>query len=347
MLLLLLLFVGYPFGDTASTRETVSFEFVAAIEHERTIADVALVGSTLALADQTRVVRLFDVSSPAHPEAIGTVTTDVPVSHLATDGSSRLITAGHGESASNSEMLSVCEIVDLSAGGDLVAYRIHELYAPPRDVVWKGDRALVALGEEGVAVLGFDGSGQLSATGRVDLSGPAEYVALDGRDAFVAEGGTGSSSVWIFDVADATSPSERGNFDSEVRVRHMTAVDGWLAMGTEGAGISFADVSDPAGVERPTSGGGTVTATSLDADDGYVYSTWGARGGLRVYDTVLGSGITGAVFVEDLANAGRVVVSGAIIAVVDRNDLVRIARRVTQVTPGSTPTSPSKGGGCS
>lgn len=344
-LVLTLLFVGYPFGDTARTDGTEALQFVANIEHEHPVLDLAWIGSILAVADGTRIVRLYDASDLENPDPVGSITTDVPVSHLGTDGRRYLVTAGHGPSTARREDESVYEVADLGVPGDLATSQVFDLPAPPLDLAWNGDRILIALGEAGFLVIEaeFDAGARASSSRR--LAAQAEVVAVRGPLGFVARAGNNSTTiVSVLDLTDGDPPRELSSIEIERRIAHLAATNGWLAMGTIGGGIAFADVSDPESVPSARLSGGTASATSLDAADDYVYSAWGQRGGLKIFDTVLSGQITSAVFVADLADAGALAVSATAVAVVEGENTILIARRIDASPSASTPMSPSSGG---
>ena len=341
---LTILFVGQPLVNGAETRQAETFDFVSAIPHTKAVEALALTDSVLAIADGTRTVHLLDAMHPAAPESIDTITTDVPVTHLLTDGARLLLTLGHGPRASRPGTASLVEIAEIGRPRTARSFPVAELPAPPVDAVWIGDRVLVALGAAGAAVLDASVPHLPTLSAVLETGTEVECVAIAGTVGYLGWlGAEGHSTVAAFDLQDATAPLELDARDVGARVVRLTAANDWIALGSIGAGIGFLEIVDPTEIPTPRFGAGTASVTDLASHVGYVFSSWGSRGGVQVFDTEKGARVTTNVFREDVANAASLAVTARTLAVVENASTVRLARRGTREDPSRSPTDP---GGC-
>lgn len=127
-----------------------------------------------------------------------------------------------------------------------------------RDVVVQGDRAIVALGTAGLAVLERDGAGRILLRGRAASEWQANGLTVDGDLLYLADGARG---LRILDAADPASPRAIGRADTPGDALAVALEDGadsrriaWVA--DWGTGLRAIDVTDPA---RPSEIGGLRT----------------------------------------------------------------------------------------
>jgi hypothetical protein len=164
------------------------------------IEGMALAAGRAYLALSEHGLLVADVSDPARPAALFTYTS--PIGRAARDvtllGDGFLLVSWDG----GQETLDVSQPVPPPQVLDVL-----DLPSSALDMALDGDRAAVALGQEGVALLNLADPLAPQTIGWLDTPGDGRGVALSGEVLYVADGVCG---LRVFDVHDPTSPSERG-----------------------------------------------------------------------------------------------------------------------------------------
>lgn len=186
----------------------------------------------VAVSNKLESLLLVDVKKPESPRIL---------SQIRSEGSSF-----EGLAASGDLLLAA------RRGVGLVAYDVRDPAAPrlawtladtqgAKDVAVVRNRAVVALGADGVAVVTFDRE-RPRLEGRVRTAGDARRVVLDGRHAYVAMGHRG---VDVVDVERPTDPRVIGHLDSPSPIFAVAARDGFL-YATAWSHLAAWNLSDPA-----------------------------------------------------------------------------------------------------
>jgi hypothetical protein len=151
---------------------------------------------------------------------------------------------------------------------------------PAHDVQVMGNRAYLALGYGGLAILDVSNPASPVQVGGYDTSGDAEGVAVSGSVAYVADGDAG---LQIIDVSNPANPVRVGGYDTS-GTAYGVAVSGTVAYVADYlAGLQIIDVSNPASPVRL--GGYDTSGSAIDvAVSGTVAYVTAMNPGLLIID---------------------------------------------------------------
>lgn len=209
----------------------------------------ALPARTYALiADASRLLRVVDVTDPAHPQLTSTYNGNGVGLDVAALGQYAFVAAGYDG----------LRVLDISYNPP-VEVAVYATLWPVRGITIAGTRAYLANDMAGLQVLDISNPTCPRFLGRYDTPGYAASVAVSGTLAYVADEGAG---LRIIDVSNPITPTEIGAYLPPGGLANDVVLSGSLAY-VVGYGLHVVDVSDP---QHPQ------TVRSIITPPGFPYS---------------------------------------------------------------------------
>lgn len=241
-------------GDAGCVDYAQTFAWVGSAPTPEAAQDLDVWGSLAAVAVGTAGLRVFDVTDPTNPVALGAV--DTPGFAEDVD-----VLGWYGYVADWTRGLRIVDLRTPSAPVLVGAFDTPG--AAGGVVVWSG-YAYVADGD-GIQVIDVTTPSAPTFVGSVATPGFATAVALSGHYLFVADGNEG---LQVVDVSTPSSPAIVGALDTPGSAEGITLFGGLVCIADGGAGIHLVDVSTP---ESPTLVGsvdtpGTATDVGTTGD---------------------------------------------------------------------------------
>ncbi|GBE30190.1 LVIVD repeat protein [bacterium BMS3Bbin04] len=230
---LMLLFV---LVSAAGAQDSLNVSTVGLLEHEWDSAKVVrVIDSNYAyLATGATGLRIVDVSDPAAPVEIGSISYDDPheVYDVAISGDYAYLAVGnHGLRA-----------IDVSDPADPIEVGSYPTPSAALGVCVQGDFVYVAVRWDGLFVIDKSDPANLFEVGSCDTPGDANNVSVAGGFAYLSAFNEGMR---VIDISDPTDPFEAGFFDTPGSTRNI-AVDGdFVYLADASTGLYKVDVSDP------------------------------------------------------------------------------------------------------
>ncbi len=248
-------------------------------------------------------LEVVDVSDPAHPHSIRTVSIPGLSYGIALSGDYVYVASQAG----------TVYIVDVSS--PMEATLVKTLYTPgeSKGIDVFGDYAYVGMGVGGLLAVDISDPTAPSVLGTALTIGAAEDVFVSGHYAFVVEGYSGLE---VFDVSNPRSPVSVGTLATGNVTRGVAVADDYVYVADGTTGLKFADASDPSSLGSPQTVNTDGDAHAVSVAGGYaVVADWTA--GLQIVDlsSPVASAIARTVPVD--YGAGDVAVSGRYAYVTD------------------------------
>ncbi len=239
---------------------------------------VAVVGSTVYVADANGGLLIIDVSTPTAPVLVGSYDTPGHAFDVVVEGTTAYVGDGPlglqiidisdpavptllgsytiavgsvrnlclvGSTAYLAARTGGVLMVDVSDPTTPVLVGSDSGLADVWDVASNGSIACVAGVEEGLQVLDVSDPSSATLLGSYDTPGKARGVVLVGTTAYIADGPDGG--LQILDVSDPAAPAYVGSYDTPVNARHVDVVGSiaYVADHFPDGNLEIFDVSDP------------------------------------------------------------------------------------------------------
>ncbi len=192
-------------------------------------------GSYAYLADRLGGLLIVDVSDPANPNLVSSISTEGSAEGLFVLGEYAYIANG---------MNGGLVIVNISNPEEPSISSRLETEGMANDVYVAGNYAYFANGAAGLRIIDISSPEQPQQVGVFDTPGDCYSVEIHENLAYIADGREGG--LRIVDISTRNNPQEVGSFDTPGYAYYVTADSAHAYIGDGGSGMRIVDVSDPA-----------------------------------------------------------------------------------------------------
>ena len=257
---------GLRIVDISNPSEPVEVGSVATPDYAQ---GVAVAGTHAYVADRWSGLRVVDVSNPLAPREVGFVGTPWDARAVAVAGGYAYVAAGPSG-------LRVLDVSNPAAPVEVGFYDGAEVHGVASDGAYVYTASWSTL-----RVVDVSNPAAPVEVGVFDGPRGAEYVAVTGGRAYLAEGVADVSGFWVLDVSTPSAPIGLGYCDTPGYPEGIAVADAEAFVANGPLGLRVVDVSDPAAPLEigvlPT----PASARGVDVVGSYAYV---ADGGLWVLD---------------------------------------------------------------